>query len=79
LSDNLIDSLPSTTEIEMLEATERWSEYRLADGTTLRLKPVVIAVFRAGQYTEDGEPVYNMKSTLITDVRAPAALSKPGP
>jgi len=64
----------------MLEATERWSEYRLADGTILRLKPVVIAVFRAGaQYTEDGEPVYNMKSTLITDVRAPAALSKPGP
>jgi len=80
VSDNLIDSLPSTTEIEVLEATERWSEYRLADGTILRLKPVVIAVFRAGgQYTEDGEPVYNMKSTLITDVRAPAALSKPGP
>ena len=70
----------SPTEIEMLEATERWSEYRLADGTTLRLKPVVIAVFRAdGQYTQDGEPVYNMKSTLITDVRAPEALSKPNP
>jgi hypothetical protein len=31
----------------MLEATERWSAYRLADGTTIRLKPVVIAVFRA--------------------------------
>lgn len=63
----------------MLEATERWSEYRLADGTTLRLKPVMIAIFRAdGQYTPDGEPVYNMKSTLITDVRAPAALNKPG-
>jgi len=69
----------NTTEIEMLEATERWSEYRLADGTTLRLKPVMIAIFRAdGQYTPDGEPVYNMKSTLITDVRAPAALNKPG-
>jgi hypothetical protein len=79
VSDNLIDALQSTTEIEMLEARERWSEYRLADGTTLRLKPIVIAVFRAGgQYTEDGEPIYNMKSTLITDVRAPAAFSKPG-
>jgi len=42
----------------MLEAKERWSEYRLADGTTLRLKPVMIAIFRAdGQYTPDGEPV----------------------
>jgi hypothetical protein len=50
----------------------------LADGTTLRLKPVMIAVFRAdGQFTPDGEPVYNMKSTLITDVRAPATLTKP--
>jgi hypothetical protein len=80
VSDIRTDSLPSTTEIEMLEAKERWSEYRLADGTTLRLKPVMIAIFRAeGQYTQDGEPVYNMKSTLITDVRAPEALTKPSP
>jgi hypothetical protein len=63
----------------MLEAKERWSEYRLADGTTLRLKPVMIAIFHAdGQHTPDGEPVYDMKSTLITDVRAAAALTKSG-
>ena len=61
----------NTTEIEILEAKERWSEYRLADGTTLRLRPVMIAVFRDdGQYTPDGDPVYNMKSTIITDVRS---------
>jgi hypothetical protein len=71
------DSPNQLTEIEMLEAKERWSEYRLADGSTLRLKPVMIAVFRAeGQYTPDGEPVYNMKSTLITDVRSPASLTR---
>ena len=70
MSEIRTESLPSTTEIEMLEAKERWSEYRLADGTTLRLKPVMIAIFRAdGQHTADGEPVYNMKSTLITYVR----------
>ena len=78
MSDIRADSAQSTTEIEMLEAKERWSEYRLADGTTLRLKPVMIAIFRAdGQYTPDGEPVYNMKSTLIADVRAPSALMRP--
>jgi hypothetical protein len=78
LSDIRADSAQNTTEIEMLEAKERWSEYRLADGTTLRLKPVMIAIFRAdGQYTPDGEPVYNMKSTLITDVRAPNSLMRP--
>ena len=72
MSEIRADSPQNTTEIEILEAKERWSEYRLADGTTLRLRPVMIAVFRAdGQYTPDGDPVYNMKSTLITDVRAP--------
>jgi hypothetical protein len=69
------DGLPNTTEIEVLDAKERWSEYRLADGTTMRVKSVVIAVFRdEDQKSPDGEPVYSMKSTLITDVRAaPAA------
>jgi hypothetical protein len=53
----------------MIEAKEAWSFYRLSDGTTLRIKPVMIGVFRAdGQQTADGEPVYSMKSTLITDV-----------
>jgi hypothetical protein len=80
VSEIRTDSLLTTTEVEMLEAKERWSEYRLADGTILRLKPVMIAIFRAeGQYTQDGEPVYNMKSTLITDVRVPEALTKPTP
>jgi hypothetical protein len=72
------DSSQNTTEIEVIDARERWSEYRLADGTTMRVKSVVIAVFREdGRHTADGEPIYNMKSTLITDVRAPAGSPKP--
>ena len=79
MSETRTDSPQNTTEIEILEAKERWSEYRLADGTTLRLRPVMIAVFRAdGQYTPDGDPVYDMKSTLITDVRRPDSAAKPG-
>ena len=79
MSETRTDSPHNSTEIEILEAKERWSEYRLADGTTLRLRPVMIAVFRAdGQYTTDGDPVYNMKSTLVTDVRAPDSMVKPG-
>jgi hypothetical protein len=68
------DAMQNATEIEMLEAKENWSIYRLADGTTLRIKPVMIAVFRAdGQQGPAGEPVYNMKSTVITDVRVSSA------
>lgn len=66
--------MQDANEIEMLEAKENWSIYRLADGTTLRIKPVMIAVFRAeSQQGPAGEPVYNMKSTVITDVRVSSA------
>jgi hypothetical protein len=79
VNDGVNGSLQNTTEIEMLEAKEAWSVYRLSDGTTLRIKPVMIAVFRAdGQHNADGEPVYSMKSTLITDVRAAATATKSG-
>jgi hypothetical protein len=68
------DAMQDANEIEMLEAKENWSIYRLADGSTLRIKPVMIAVFRAeGQQDPAGEPVYNMKSTVITDVRVSSA------
>ena len=78
MSDLPIDSAQDANEIEMLEAKETWSVYRLADGTTLRIKPVMIAVFRAeGQQGAAGEPVYNMKSTIITDVRVPTLSNKP--
>jgi hypothetical protein len=71
------DASPNTTEIEVLDAKERWSEYRLADGTTMRVKSVVIAVFRdEDQKTADGEPIYSMKSTLITDVRTAGQSAK---
>ena len=68
------DAMQDVNEIEMLETKENWSIYRLADGTTLRIKPVMIAVFRAeGQQGPAGEPVYSMKSTVITDVRVSSA------
>jgi hypothetical protein len=73
------DAMPATIEVDMLESKESWSEYRLSDGTTLRVKPVMIAVFRAdGQQSADGEPVYNTKSTLVMDVRAPSEGRKRG-
>ncbi len=47
MSEIRSDAPHDTTEIEILETNERWSEYGLADGTVLRLRPVMIAVFRA--------------------------------
>ena len=70
MNDISLATLPRSTEVEVLEARETWSEYRLSDGTVLRVKPIMIAVSRVTDaQSADGEPLYNMKSTLVTDVR----------
>jgi hypothetical protein len=71
-------AIEGSTEVEVLEAREVWSEYRLADGTVLRVKPIMITVTRVDDAASaDGEPVYNMKSTLVTDVRRASNPSEP--
>lgn len=70
MNDISVSAMLSSTEVEVLEAKEAWSEYRLADGTVLRVKPIMIAVSRVDDAeSANGEPVYNIKSTLVTDVR----------
>jgi hypothetical protein len=77
VNDISVTALHNPTEVEVLEAKEAWSEYRLADGTVLRVKPIMIAVSRVdGAHGDNHEPVYNMKSTLVTDVRG--ARNPPG-
>jgi len=63
-------ALSRSADVEVVEAREAWSEYQLADGTVLRVKPILISITRVeGAEASDGEPVYNLKSTLVTDVR----------
>ena len=77
MNDGASDAAQTPKDVDVLEAKELWSEYRLADGTVLRIKPVMIAVSRVeGEHTLDGDPVYNMKSTVVTDLRAPQELRK---
>ena len=60
------------------ESTERWSNIKLEDGTTIRLKPVVTDVIRLeGVFDSDGQPVYVVKSTNVVAVAAPSNLLKP--
>jgi hypothetical protein len=71
VNDLSVTALPPTIEVEVVEAREVWSEYRLEDGAVLRVKPVMIAISRIEDARgAEGEPIYTMKSTLITDVRA---------
>ena len=77
MNDGPAGAVSTAQDVDVLEAKEVWSEYRLSDGTVLRIKPVMITISRMeGEHTIEGDPVYNMKSTLVTDVRAPQELKK---
>jgi hypothetical protein len=77
VNDGPTAAASTAQDVDVLQAKEVWSEYQLADGTVLRIKPVMITISRMeGEHTIEGDPVYNMKSTLVTDVRAPQELKK---
>jgi len=70
VDDGLLTSLQTSTEVDVLEAKEAWSEYRLSDGTLLRIKPVMFTITRVDDAPgSSSDPVYNMKSTLVTDIK----------
>jgi hypothetical protein len=51
------------TEVRILETTERFTDIKLDDGTTLRLKPVVMSVTRLdGRYDPQGNPMYAVQA-----------------
>lgn len=64
--------------VEPVQRTEPWYEYRLADGTEIRLRVVVTAIFRVpGQYDQEGNPLYAVESTNVLQVTAPDELRRP--
>lgn len=67
------------SEVEVKESTERWSEFQLEDGSTIRVKPTVLGAIRIdNQYDPEGKPLYAMKIAQVVVVTdAPANLRKP--
>jgi hypothetical protein len=61
--------------VDITHSNELWSEFTLADGSVLRLKPSVIEVRRQqGQFSPDGNPIYDINAGLLIGVRAPEKL-----
>jgi len=64
-------------EVGVSDTTERWTDIRLEDGSTLRIKSVIIGAFRLeGQYDQDGNPLYMVKANQVMTVSAPEHLRK---
>jgi hypothetical protein len=56
-------------EVEVEESTERWSEFRLRDGTILRGKVTILSVTRVdGHYDPQGNPMYQMNISPVMAV-----------
>jgi hypothetical protein len=55
-------------EVDAKPFSEEWNEYTLADGTPVRVKLVLISVFRTKHYDQFGEPVYVVKSDNVVGI-----------
>lgn len=66
------------TEVSFQAGGEHWNEYLLDDGSVVKLKTVATEFLRIdGQYDQDGNPMYLVKSTNIVAVSAPEKLRRP--
>ena len=55
--------------VEVEVSTERFSEITLADGTRIKIKPVVVEAIRVdGQYDNEGNPMYVLQTSNVVSV-----------
>jgi hypothetical protein len=60
--------------VEFESQAEPWSQYLLKDGTTLRMKLVLLEIVRlVGEKNERGEPVYVFTAQQIVGTNTPTA------
>lgn len=65
------------SEVPFQTGAEHWNEYVLQDGSVLKLRTVTTEILRVdGQYDNDGNPVYILKSTNVLAVSAPDSLRR---
>ena len=72
-----VDLSAPSVPVDIVSVKELWSECRLKDGTILRIRPVVAEVRRAqNQFNELGQPIYLVKTAMITSAKSPKRLYK---
>jgi hypothetical protein len=64
-------------EVPVEESSEKWSEYKLEDGTTIRIKQVLMEIIRTGVFDQEGNPTYVVKAQpVISIVEVPDRLKR---
>ena len=58
-------------EVDFKTRKEDWNEYQLMDGSFVKIKLVVSEIFKVpGEYDNEGNPVYVVRSKNVTVVRS---------
>ncbi len=66
------------TEVPVIEAEEPFLEYKLEDGTVLKVKNVAVSVLRVDdQFLPDGRPVYIVLSNPVVNVASSPLTKEP--
>jgi hypothetical protein len=67
--------LVEAEDLDFSEEKEYWNEYRLSDGTLLKVKLVLEGVKRIKKYLPDGLPVYLVRSrNIVRTLEVPKSL-----
>ncbi|MEM3166624.1 MAG: hypothetical protein QXM67_05885 [Candidatus Methanomethylicia archaeon] len=62
-------------DVDFEEIEEHWNVYKLKDGTTLKVKLVLIGVKRLKKYNPDGTPIYIINAqNIVRAVNIPKEL-----
>jgi hypothetical protein len=70
-----VQDLEEAADLDFTEVKEDWNEYKLADGTTLKIRLVLKGVKRLKKFNPDGCPVYVINaSNIMRVVNVPAEL-----
>lgn len=55
---------------------EGWNNYQLDDGTTMKIKTVLLNVARLDEFDQQGNPVYTFQAQQIVAINPPERLKK---
>jgi len=58
---------------------EDWNQYKLEDGSTIKVKVVVSKIIRTNKYLPNGEPIYVVQSGNILSTWVPDNLKETEP
>ncbi len=73
------DRMVDVTELSFQTGGEHWNEYLVDDGSVIKLKTITSQILRVdGEYDNEGNPIYIIRSTNIVSISAPDKLRRPG-